>query len=154
MDYFKTLITAQLILSSTLLFGQTTAEEAAIMAVINAETNSFVDHSFAEVAQLYWVMDSSTLLNVTGPDGIFSQVDQEEISNRTEAPPPEGGFKVEKSDFKFLIRGNNAVVTCEQAASFGFGAFILRSKELRIMKKVNGQWRIHQLSVHHYPIKQ
>jgi hypothetical protein len=137
----------------TALLGQDSTEQAQIKAIIYAETGAFVDHSFADVAQQYWVMDSCTVLNVTGLDGLFSQVDAEEINNRTEVPPPEGGFSVEKTNFAFHINGNFAVVTCEQKASFGNGAFVMRSKELRIMQKIEGQWRIHQLSVHHYPIK-
>jgi len=139
--FFSLLITPSL-------YSQAT-EEAAIKAVIEAETQAFVNKSFAEVARLYWILDEKTLLNVTGPDGSDVQVVAEDIRSQTESPPPNHAL-VEKTNFRYIINGNMAAATNDQVVTIKESGYKLYSSEVRFMEKVDGQWRIHQSSVHHY----
>lgn len=132
----------------TITFGQN-AEEEAIKALIEAETQAFVNHSFADVAKMYWIMDAKTILNVTGPDGSHVQILAEEIQERTDAPPPNHA-KVVKSNFHYIINGNMAAAYNDQVVTINESGFTLYSSEVRIMEKVNGMWRIHLSSVHHF----
>ena len=85
----KILITNILaLLVSCYCFGQS-ADEALIRQVIDTETKSFVNLSFSQVAELYWVMDDKTILNVTGPDGVCLQFNRSDIESRTSVPPPD-----------------------------------------------------------------
>lgn len=144
----KYLIGSALLLSTSFsAIAQT--EEEQIRQTIEAETAAFVNLSFAQVAERYWIMDDRTILNVTGPDGDCLQVDRLAIESRTEVPPPDHAQAL-KTNFQYLIRGNMAFVTCDQTVSFPDSTFKLLSHEFRVMEKVNGQWRIHQMSVHHY----
>ena len=148
----KSYINLLLVILSGLLpavvFGQE-AEEARLREVIEQETKGFVNNSFAAIAEKYWIMDAQTVLNVTGPDGSNEQVFKEDIENRTEVPPPNHATPV-KSNYQYLINGDMAVVTYDQGVSFPGTDFILRSTEIRVLEKVNGDWKIHLSSVHHY----
>ncbi len=124
-------------------------EENAIKALIEAETQAFVNKSFAEVAKLYWIMDDKTMLNVTGPDGYHLQILAPEIAERTDAPPPNHAV-VEKSNFHFIVNGDMAVATNDQVVSINESGFKLYSSEVRFMEKIDGMWKIHQSSVHHF----
>lgn len=137
-----------LLLTTSVLYSQA-IEEAAIKAVIEAETQAFVNKSFAEVARLYWILDEKTLLNVTASDGTDVQVVADDIRSRQEVPPPNHAL-VEKSNFRFIINGNMAAATNEQVVTIQETGFKLYSSEVRFMEKVDGQWRIHRSSVHHY----
>lgn len=125
------------------------AEEAAIKSIIEAETQAFVNKSFAEVAQLYWILDEKTLLNVTATDGTDVQVVADDIRSQTDAPPANHAL-VEKTNFRFIINGDMAAATNEQVVTIRESGYKLYSSEVRFMEKVDGQWRIHRSSVHHY----
>ena len=124
-------------------------EEDAIRSVIEAETHAFVNKSFAEVARLYWILDEKTLLNVTATDGTDVQVVADDIRSQTDAPPPNHAL-VEKTNFRYIINGNMAAATNEQVVTIKESGYKLYSSEVRFMEKVDGQWRIHRSSVHHY----
>ncbi len=124
-------------------------EEVAIRALIEAETQAFVNHSFADVAKMFWIMDDKTMLNVTGPDGSHVQILAEEILERTDAPPPNHA-KVVKSNFHYMVNGNMAAAYNDQVVTIQETGFILYSSEVRIMEKVDGIWKIHLSSVHHF----
>lgn len=130
------------------LAGQS-SEEAAIRAIIEAETQAFVNKSFAEVARLYWIMDEKTVLYVTATDGTDVQVVADDIRSQTESPPPNHAT-VEKTNFRYIINGNMAAATNDQVVTIKESGFKLYSSEVRFMEKVDGQWRIHRSSVHHY----
>lgn len=138
-----------LLLAATVVLSQTTPEEQQIVQFIEFETNEFLYKSKAQVVSENWVMDDCTLTNVTDPYGNAKQFDLTVSISQTNIPPPNHA-KARKYNFGFLIRGNMAFVTCDQEVTFPDTPDILYSKEYRVLEKVNGQWKIHQLSVHHF----
>lgn len=134
--------------SATVVLAQNTAEEAAIRALLEAETKTFCNASLSEVGKQHWILDDKTILNVSMPDGTHLQMTKDDILDATETPPPNHATFANK-DFRFSIQGDIAFVTYTQTATLADGSRI-SSHEMRILEKVNGTWKIHISSVHQF----
>lgn len=135
------------VLGFSVAYGQSSDEEA-IKQLLQNETEAFTKMSLADVAKKFWVLDDRTLLNVTMPDGNHLQLLKDDLLSQAEVPP-EGHAKVAKSDFRFLINGNTALVSFSQTVTTVEGDAV-NSHEIRYMDKVNGEWKIHVSSVHQF----
>jgi hypothetical protein len=124
------------------------SEEAAIRQMIEAETHAFTLESVADVARKYWVLDEKTLKIVSVPqDGIVIISNAEDILSETEVPPPSHAT-VEKTDFIFQINGHAAVVHNNQKVFIAETNQTRHTREVRLLQKVDGQWKIHLMTIH------
>lgn len=131
------------------LFAQATADEAAIRQVLDAETHSFANESTATTVQKFWLIDEKTLKVVSNPfDGQFFTWNAAEMLEQIDVPAPSHA-KVEKLDFIISITGDAAVVYNRQQTTIPeLGDVVNHTKEVRILRKINGEWKIHWMSVH------
>ncbi len=130
---------------SAFLLAQNSPDEKAILQVIQQETEDFTKMPFADVAQKYWILDEKTFICTIDPDGSCSILKMEQILSQTEIMPHEK-TKVEKTEFKVFLSGNNATVYHHQLVKLEAEGIIIRSHEVRNMEKVGGEWKIHTSS--------
>jgi hypothetical protein len=143
------LIGSLLLLGGLGLFAQTAAEEAAIRQLIAAETQSFANESTATTVQKFWLIDGKTLKVVSNPfDGQVFTWNAAEMLEQTDVPEPSHA-QVEKSDFIVSVTGDAAVVYLRQQTTIPeLGGVVNHTQEVRILRKINGEWKIHWMSVH------
>ena len=130
-----------------LIFGQS-AEEAAIKNLCVAETTAFCKMSISDVVKTYWIVDDKTIMNVSMPDGTHIQLSGADALNDTNVPP-ENHATFKNSEYKFSIYGDIAVVTYTQEVTLAEGGRV-NSHEMRVVEKVNGEWKLHISSVHQF----
>lgn len=140
-----------LILAAAPFVQAQTADEAAIRAVIEAETQAFVNLPFADVVRKFWILDNKTLINATNAEGGHGQVPLADMLSQTDAPPPNHA-NVVKFDFQIVVNGSMAVARNRQDVSVPDSDIKLHSVELRFLEKVNGEWKIHLSSVHEFAL--
>lgn len=124
-------------------------EEAAIKAVIEAETTAFCKVSMADVVQQYWILDDKTTMCASQIDGTMVLYHAEELKAQTDAPPPSHAT-FQNSNYQIYLNGNLAVVNHDQVVTMAEDQSKQYSHEIRVMEKVNGVWKIHMSSVHKY----
>ncbi|MCB0548946.1 MAG: nuclear transport factor 2 family protein [Phaeodactylibacter sp.] len=139
------IITALLIASSSIAFGQKKAsassDEAAIKEVIEQESRTFWARDFKSWEKL-WVHEPYTIWTAASNTGVRQyngwNAWKEQVENlfaeSPEAIPYDGDVK--KHNFSFRIYGNGAWVTFEQDNK---GTI---TYETRIMEKHGGKWKI------------
>jgi hypothetical protein len=123
-------------------------EETVIRAMLQRETEAFTRMSIADLVQEFWLLDDKTLLLVSLYDGTHLAYKKDDLLQNTEVPP-EGHASFVKSEHKITIIGDLAYDTHEQAVELEDRSK-LYSHEIRILRKVKGEWRIHVSSVHQY----
>jgi hypothetical protein len=134
-----------------LIWGQAPSvldEEVAIRTMLQKETEAFTKKSLADVAQEFWLLDDKTLLLVTFPDGTHLSHKAADLLLLTDAPP-EGHATFEKSEHKITIMNDLAYDTHDQTVILEDGSRQY-SHEIRILRKINGVWKIHISSVHQF----
>ena len=132
--------------------AQTTEEEKAILKLIEAETADFTKLSFAEVAKKHWLLDEKTFICATDGQGNARFLRKEDmLGNETVAP--EEKTIVEKTDYIFTIVGDLANVYSHQKVTLPEHNYSLFSHEVRTLKKVDGAWKLYNLTVVHYTPK-
>jgi hypothetical protein len=122
----------------------------AIRLVLEAETTDFLKMPLADLTAKYWLMDSLTQMTVSLLDGIHFVLTADILSQATQKSPDHETYKeFNKSGYNIYWHGTSAFVTNEQ--------YFVRlddtkvySYEMRVMKKVNGVWKIHLSSVHQF----
>lgn len=125
------------------------ADEAALKALIQAETDDFTKMSFSDLVKKHWIIDDKTLATVTLIDCVTLHMRAKDMLENTVVPDPSHA-KVEKGDYVILINGNIATVYHHQVVTITESGQKIKSHELRVCEKVNGQWKFHMSTVQQY----
>jgi hypothetical protein len=122
----------------------------AIRLVLEAETTDFLKMPLAELTQKYWLLDSMTLMAVSLLDGSKKVFDQQSFAKASTKIPSQNIYKeYHKSNYNIYWHGESAFVTNEQYFIRQDGTKVY-SHEMRVMRKVDGLWKIHLSSVHQF----
>lgn len=135
--------------SLPVLHGQT-ADETAIKKVCEAETQTWLDGDKKGHAAC-WHIQPYSLVMVSLPDGTFLTAAGDEIM-AVEDKAIGGGGTFANSNYVIRVNGNNAWASFNQTGADTKGNK-KTSKELRILEKVNGQWKIVVMDAHLYTPK-
>lgn len=125
------------------------ADKDSIMAAIQRETNSFFARDY-EAWKSNYVQSDYAFQAWSNRDGTFDAsvgwdaIDKVVGNYIHENPEPESSHPiVERKNIKYKFYGNNvAFLTWDQFNSDREKQNFTHSKEVRIMEKVNGQWKI------------
>lgn len=124
-------------------------ERAAIIAVINEETNAYLARDFAACCATH-VHDSLNMRLTAGPDGYvflqgWDEVSKHLTSDETEDDlSPELHITVDKYNYRMKIYPQSAFVVCDQTwtASFDEDVTEIQSIQVRFLEKVEDEWKI------------
>ncbi len=124
-------------------------EKAAIIAVINEETNAYLARDFEACCATH-VHDSLNMRLSAGPDNYvflqgWDEVQKHLMSDQTEDDlSPELHINVEKYNYRMKIYPQSAFVVCDQTwtATFGEDVTTIQSIQVRFLEKVEGDWKI------------
>jgi hypothetical protein len=123
----------------------TPQDEAAIKAVIEAETKAFFDRNYDAWAS-YWLQSSHDSQTWNNSDGtVFSSVGWEKVGAGAKAwiaanPTPETPPTITRDNWNFHIQGDMAVVGFVQTAKDATNNNT--SHEWRAMVRKDGKWKI------------
>lgn len=147
----KHIFSALLLLVASLTAMQAqTADETAIKKVCEAETRTWLNGDKAGHAACWHVQPYSMVL-VSLPDGTFISAAGNEIKP-TEDQAMGGGGTFANSNYVIRVNGNTAWTTFDQTGADTKGNK-MTAKELRILEKVNGEWKIVVMDAHLYTPK-
>lgn len=125
-------------------------ETIAIKAVIERETTTWRAGDIKGHAEC-WHIQPYTRILISTDDGTAMDISPDIIINPT--PDIMGDKSVSvNSNYKIAVNGNNAWTTHDQLTTNLIGGK-MHSYEMRILEKINGQWKIVGESVHHYKPK-
>jgi hypothetical protein len=131
------------------LFAQTN-DEAAIKAVVQRETDTWRAGDIKGHAECWHVHPYSRIL-VSLPDGTSIDVPPAVMLNPTPDIMGGGGNSI-NSNYRIGIIGDAAGSSHDQETTAKDGTKSY-SYEMRMLEKINGQWKIVGESVHHYTPK-
>lgn len=131
------------------------AEKQAIIDVINAETQAYMDFDFEKVIS-YYVQDSLDFRLTTGADSYvflqgWDEVEaffRDELIDSNPNIPEDTHVNVEKDNFRIKIYENAAYVLCNEKWTYTQPGNLIEieSLQVRFMEKVDGEWKITFLS--------
>ncbi len=131
------------------------AEKQAIIDVINAETQAYMDFDFDKVVS-YYIQDSLNFRLTSGADDhVFLQGwDEVEAFFRDELieedPDTSGDTRIHvaKDNYRIKVYERSAYVLCDETWTYTTGEDVIEinSRQVRFMEKVNGEWKIAFLS--------
>jgi hypothetical protein len=131
------------------------AEKRAIIDVINAETQAYMDFDFEKVISFY-VHDSLNFRLTTGADHhvFLKGWDEVEAFFRNDLIdsnpniPEDTNVKVEKNNYRIKVYENAAYVLCNEKWTYTRPDRLveIESLQVRFMEKVDGEWKIAFLS--------
>lgn len=131
------------------------AEKKAIIDVINAETQAYMDFDFEQVIS-YYVHDSLNFRLTTGADDhVFLEGwDEVEAFFRNELidsnpnTPEDTHVTVEKNNYRIKLYEDAAYVICTEKWTYKRPDNLveIESLQVRFMEKVDGEWKIAFLS--------
>lgn len=123
------------------------AEKKAILETIENESNAFFRRDYESWKNTYahtdyafqaWSNNDGTFDSNVGWDDIDKQIGRY-ISDNPDVSHP----KIERKNMLFKFYGNNAVyLTWDQFNSDAKERFFHHSKEVRVMEKINDEWKI------------
>jgi len=146
----KTNLTLLLLLAlNVTLKAQTTEDEKAIIQVIEQETRDFTQMPFSEVAKKHWILDAKTFILVNDKEREPKMLRQEDMLANNELAPQEK-MTVLKENYIITVVGDMANVYCQQTVTHHEYNSVQNSHEVRSMQKVNGVWKLHNLTVLNY----
>lgn len=131
------------------LSAQTTEDEKAIIQVIEQETRDFTQMPFSEVAKKHWILDDKTFILVNDKEREPKMLRQEDMLANNELAPQEK-MTVLKENYIITVVGDMANVYCQQTVTHHEYNSVQNSHEVRSMQKVNGVWKLHNLTVLNY----
>jgi hypothetical protein len=123
-----------------------TDESAAIKKVLEKESATWRAGDFKGHADCWQIQPYSRIL-VSTTDGNTYDVDPENINN-PKAAMGNGGVSV-NTNYKMNLTGNNAWVSHNEESTSKEGKKTF-SYEIRILEKINGQWKLVAQSIHLY----
>ena len=141
------------ILKTSLSFGnyQPINDTTAIKQILEKESATWRNGDIKAHADCWQVQPYSKIL-VSTADGFFIDVPPEAIIHPSLNNIGGGGSAV-NSNYKFNITGNNAWVSHNEESTDNNGKKTF-SMEIRILEKINGQWKLVGQSIHIYKPKQ
>ncbi|MCK5067025.1 MAG: hypothetical protein KAR16_06295 [Bacteroidales bacterium] len=124
-------------------------ERADIIAVINLETDAYLARDFETCCATH-VHDSLNMRLTAGPDSYvflegWEQVGKHLSGDETEDDlSPNLNITVEKSNFRMRIYPSSAFVVCDQlwTSKFDDDVTEISSIQVRLMEKIEGEWKI------------
>jgi hypothetical protein len=126
------------------------ADEAAIKKVCEAETQTWLNGDKAGHAAC-WHIQPYSLVMVSLPDGTFLTASGSEIK-AVEEQAIGGGGTFANSNYVVRVNGNTAWASFDQTGADTKGNK-KTSKELRVLEKVNGEWKVVVMNAHLYTPK-
>ena len=129
-------------------------EKQAIKDVINGETQAYIDYDFEKVAS-YYIHDSLNFRLTTGADDHVFLEGWKEVSAFLQeqleegiAPEETSHIEARKEDFRIKLFENTAYVVCTEYWTYHTPGepLEIKSRQVRFMEKVEGEWKIAFLS--------
>lgn len=127
--------------------AQTTVDEAAIKAVVEAETRAWLNAD-AKTFMDCWQLQPYSRILVSTEKGEHFDVPTDGLKTLTAADMGSGGTFA-NSNYRISINSDMAWLTYDEVKTDKNG-IPSPSHELRILEKVDGKWKIVGMSVHHY----
>jgi len=124
-------------------------EKAAIIKVINTETDAYLARDFESMYATH-VNDSLNMRLTAGADNYVFAEGWEDVSKHMSGDEtedilgPDLHIKVEKSNYRMKIYPNSAFVVCDQKWTSNYDNDIteIESIQVRFMEKIEGEWKI------------
>ena len=124
-------------------------EKAAIIAVMEKETQSYIDRDFEAMFSTH-VQDSLNIRLTAGPSAVFFAEGWDEVSRHMTGDQteddlgPDLHITVEKTNFRMRIYPQSAFVVCDQKWSTQYDDDVveMNSIQVRFLEKKNGEWKI------------
>jgi len=124
-------------------------ERAAIIAVINQETDAYLERDFETVRSTH-VQDSMNMRLTAGADNYVFLEGWEEVGKHLSGDETEDDLSedlhitVEKSNYRMKIYPNSAFVVCDQkwTSQYDDDVTEMNSIQVRFMEKIEGEWKI------------
>jgi hypothetical protein len=124
-------------------------EKAAIIAVMEKETQTYIDRDFEGMFSTH-IQDSTNIRLTAGADNYVFAEGWEDVSKHMSGEETEDDLgidlhiNVEKTDFRFKICPMSAFVVCNQkwTSSFDNDVTEIESIQVRYLEKVEGEWKI------------
>lgn len=124
-------------------------EKAAIIEVINKETNAYLERDSESVYATH-VQDSLNMRLTAGPDNYvllegWDIVKKYLMSDETEDDlSPHLNITVEKYNYRMKIYPNSAFVVCDQKWTSRYDDDVteINSIQVRFLEKIEGEWKI------------
>lgn len=127
-----------------------TSDESDIKKVCESETKTWLSGDLKSYLECWQVQPYSFVI-VTLEDGTLISLTADQLSS----PDPKvmgGGGSFENSQYNIRINGSSAWATYDEVKTSVKGEQ-MRSKELRLLEKIDGKWKIVGLTAHHYKPK-
>jgi len=124
-------------------------EKAAIIAVMEKETQTYIDRDFEGMFSTH-IQDSTNIRLTAGADNYVFAEGWENVSRHMTGDQTEDDLgadihiKVEKTDFRFKICPQSAFVICNQkwTSTYDEDVIEIESIQVRYLEKVEGEWKI------------
>ena len=124
-------------------------ERAAIIAVMEKETQTYIDRDFEGMFSTH-VQDSLNMRLSAGADSyVFAEgwedVSRHMISDQTEDDlGPDLHIRVDKTNFRMKIYPGSAFVVCDQkwTSQYAEDVVEMKSIQVRFLEKIEGEWKI------------
>jgi hypothetical protein len=131
-------------------YSQNTNDSIAIIKVLEKESATWRSGDVKAHAGCWAIKPYSRILVSTG-DGNALDIDPNIVLNPPAGMMGKGGAAVQ-SNYKMNISGNNAWVSHNEESTAADGKKTF-SYELRILEKINGEWKLVAQSIHIYKPK-
>jgi hypothetical protein len=124
-------------------------EKAAIIAVMEKETQTYIDRDFEGMFSTH-VQDSTNIRLTAGADNYVFAEGWENVSKHMMGDQTEDDLgadlhiKVEKSNYRMKICDKSAFVVCDQVwtSSYDNDTTEIKSIQVRFLEKIEGEWKI------------
>jgi len=124
-------------------------ERSAIIAVINQETDAYLERDYESVYAAH-VQDSLNMRLTAGPDSYvflegWEEVGKHLLGDETEDDlSPDLHITVEKYNYRMKIYPSSAFVVCDQKwiSQYGDDVNEINSIQVRFLEKLEGEWKI------------
>ena len=124
-------------------------EKAAIIKVINQETESYLERDFDAMYATH-VHDSLNMRLTAGADNYVFAEGWEDVSKHMSGDEtedelnPDLHIKVEKTNYRMKVYPGSAFVVCDQmwTSTFDDDVTEIESIQVRFLEKIEGEWKI------------
>jgi hypothetical protein len=135
------------ILAATASKAQTTNYTTAIKQLLEKESATWRSGDIQAHASCWHIQPYSKML-VSTPDGKCYDVPPQTMIHPSASSVGKGGSAV-NSNYTFSIHGNDAWVSHDEASTAKDGT-VTYSHEIRILEKINNEWKLVAQSIHLY----
>src|SRR3954468_9230600 len=133
--------------TASVLKAQTTNDTTAIKQLLEKESATWRSGDIQAHATCWHIQPYSKIL-VSTPDGKCYDVPPQSIIHPSATSVGKGGSAV-NSNYTFSIHGNDAWVSHDEASTAKDGT-VTYSHEIRILEKINNEWKLVAQSIHLY----